>query len=459
MDSGEIQAARDCGHTWEEIAEAAGEGKEALRSRWRRGKDGAQPETCPLCGGQPGVRWEERGNEATASATTEEIQTLEQLLQVARVDLDKWKVRDWKVKAWGLGAKIKTGELDFDKGKISGNLKYHGLGKTTLFSVVAYLVRREPVAIEPVIQPIEAGIRVPLIELEPESEGIRRAILAADLHVGYRRDPRTGKLTPLGDRRAIDLFIQLVAANNPEYVGILGDSLDLTMWTDRFAREAEFYWTTQPALLELHYILRRVREAAPGARVIWFKGNHEIRMRKALEAHLLEACHLKPADELHLPPAMSPERLLALDQLGVGVVGSYPDGVDWLGPLMLKHGEVARTQPGGTAGAVVKGTDEPVAFGHIHRIETASRTVRTRAGRRSVMSHSFGCLCHTDGRVPGSKRGSNWQQGIAIVDYSKDRYNLTAVEIEDGTALYGAQRWTGVDYKDQLRSHYPDWNW
>lgn len=107
---------------------------------------------------------------------------------------------------------------------------------------------------------------------------------------------------------------------------------------------------------------------------------------------------------------------------------------------------------------MVDAGDADVVFGHVHRIETVSKRKRTRQGWRTVRGHSLGCTCHTDGRVPGSKRGDNWQQGVGVVEYSDSRYTITPVEIEEGQAIYGGV-WTGQDYAGQLRDLWPEWNW
>jgi hypothetical protein len=71
------------------------------------------------------------------------------------------------------------------------------------------------------------------------------------------------------------------------------------------------------------------------------------------------------------------------------------------------------------------------------------------------------CLCHIDGRVPGSDKRDHWQQGLAIVDYEVDgrNYSVTYVPIENGQLVWNGQLFTARDRLPEIQRAYPGWNW
>ena len=451
------------GMTYKQLAEkykrttrTIGEWKRKLR------ENGRLPEPDENVTGDT-LRFREVGNYAEASSQGERIQTLDQLLEAAEVNLDTWQVKDWGVKKWEVGAKIKLADIQYDQGKADGWIQHRGLGIQDLWSVWAKFIRREPIAICPAVRPVECPISYNQGKAQQSNE-IQRALLISDLHIGYKRDNRTSKLHPFHDRRAIDAALQIAAGRDNknwlfDYIAIAGDLLDLTNWNDKYSRSPEFYWTTQPAILEAHWILRALREAAPQAKIILMLGNHENRVRRSLEKHLLEAYGLHAADEMDLPPALSVSRLLALHKLGIESIEDYPSGETWLGPLRVTHGDIARQPPGASARAVVEDTTCDNAFGHTHRLEMVSMRVRTRKGVQVFKALSIGCLCHVDGRVPPIGSPEHWQQGMAVVNFTEDTWTPTLIGVNNGQVIWNDAIYQGRDYTEALRRDLPDWNW
>lgn len=458
----ELAALKACGrHSWPEIARHLGVSWQAARSHWRRKCRDLEPGPCPICGTdgtEDRSSWSEQGNYAEASAHGPRIKSLDHLLEAAEVDLDTWQIRDWGVKKWEVGAKIELGELEFDKGRISGHLSKQGLGVQDLWSVWAKFIRREPIAILPAVQPVACPISYE-VPKAPPSDRVKGALLISDLHIGYARDIQTGKLVPFHDRRAIDAVLQLAATWLFEFVAIAGDLLDLTNFNQKYVRSPEFYFTTQPSILEAHWILHQLRQLQPNTPIAILAGNHENRIKRSLEKHLIEAYGLHAADELHLPPALSPARLLALHQLGIEYIDEYPAGEVRLGPLRVTHGEVARKPPGASARAVVEDSQCDSACGHTHRLEMVSKRIRVPSGSKVIKSMSTGCLCHCDGRVPPHGSPEQWQQGFAVVSYTDEAWSPTLVSIEGGRAIVDGLELNGQDYTPRLRADLPDWNW
>ena len=407
---------------------------------------------------QPGetLSFREVGNYAEASSQGERIITLDQLLDAAEVDLDVWQVRDWGVKKWEVGAKIKLADLQYDQGKADGWIQHRGLGIQDLWSVWAKLSRRKPIAIHPVIQPVECSVTFKKPE-RPAHNGLQRAVIGSDAQVGYRQEYPGSKLTPFHDRGALDLFLQVLAYTEPGLIIILGDYLDLTEWTDKFVRSPEFQRMTKPAILEGHWWLRQMRETCPKARIELHEGNHEKRMRNYMATHLMAAYDLKAADEIELPPSMSVPRLLALDSLGIEWVGDYPDDLSMINPaLQVYHGDRISSAPGGTARAVLDQFDTSTIFGHGHSRESASRT--TERGR-TIEAHGIGTLCRIDGPVPARSKRNNWQQSLGIVDYDQADYSIYDLEIRNGRLVWDGSIFQAEDRLDGLRADLPGWNW
>lgn len=455
----DLAALRACGrrHSWREIADHLGVSWQSARSQWRRKAKKLDPGVCPLCGPSTEHRssWKVQGNYAEGTIQQEDPLDLPAFLELLQVDTDTWQVKDWEASRWQQNVN-RRGELTFTASILDGHLEYSP-EIINLWAHRAKFIRREPIALAPVVQPVECPVSYPAAVTATGK--VRRALLISDLHIGYERDNRTGKLRPFHDRRAIDLVLRLVSQEAYNYIGILGDLLDLTNWNDKYSRSPEFYWTTQPSLLEGHWILRQLRELQRSAIIEVFAGNHENRIKRSLEKHLIEAYDLRAADEMDLPPALSPARLLALHQLGIGWINEYPAGERWLGPLRLSHGEVARKPPGSSARAVVDDSACDNAFGHTHRLELVSKRIRGRYGPRVVKSMSIGCLCHTDGRVPPAGSPEHWQEGFAEVSYTDQDWAPTLVSIDNGRGIAGGCELHGEDYTDRLREDLSGWNW
>ena len=462
-----IVALKRCGkHTWKEIGEQVGLSWMGARGRYKRRPDDVGLVPCPLCGTVPPpserhkVSFEEQGNYAEARSTSDRVQTLEELLAACDADLTVWKVADWGVKKWEVGAKIKEGHLEWDQGKLDGYLHYQGLGVQDLWSVWAKFVRIDPVGLQPVIQPVVCPVTYSCAE--PPTDGSRRAFIIADVHAGYRKRIQDAKLVPFHDRRVLDIALQICASEQPGQLLFLGDTADCADWPSPWIKEPSFYFTTQPMILEVHWWLRQFRELCPETEIWIHQGNHDLRIDRALLTHLVAAYGLRAADELDLPPQMSLPRLWALHELGIKWAGDYPDDDVWLtDTLRAKHGNKVSQTGGGTAWALIKESLVSTLFGHCHRKESASKVVRTAQGMRTIYAFTPGCTCHRDGRVPGHKKGQNWQQGLGEVEYGLEGGGLftSDTEVVDGVAIWKGKVYEGRDRVADLKRDLPEWNW
>ena len=403
---------------------------------------------------EPGVKDTEQDNTRTIEHTGRII-SLEQLLERAQVDLSVWAVERHVINKWEMGRKDIHKSITWEDGVANGFTEDSGrINVEPLYQVKIWLVRREPVAIKPVLRPVNINLKLPAVRPQ-RVRGMKAAVMGADAHFGFRRDWRTGELEPFHSRRSLSILLQLIEAIEPDWSILAGDWLDYANWSGKFPKEPEFVATTQPALIEAAYIAARV--SAASGKTTMLEGNHDLRPERAIRENYMEGFGLCAVDNLDLPVYSVPH-LLGLERRGVEYIGGYPDGAIWLNDhARIIHGYTVRGQPGATAGAVVREANETTGFGHIHRREMASRTIRARDGYRTITAFCPGCLCHIDGRVPGSKASDQWQQGLAVIWYDDERSTVIPVEIDNGQAVYNGQVFAGVDYAADLRREYGAW--
>lgn len=241
----------------------------------------------------------------------------------------------------------------------------------------------------------------------------------------------------------MDVVAQIAEELGPDKTIIIGDYNDWSGWSDKYIVRPEFYFTTQPALIAGAKYLGRLRKATRGEMYL-LEGNHDQRPENQIIKHMVAAYGLHSADNLDCTPVMSVDNLLGLSRMGIQYVGAYPDAEVWINnSTKAIHGYKVRGEPGKTASAVVRDANETIIFGHIHRRELASKTIVTREGYRTITAFCPGCLCHVDGRVPGSKRTDQWQQGAAIVWYNDEHSTIVPLDIYNGMAVFNGRVYRG----------------
>lgn len=282
---------------------------------------------------------------------------------------------------------------------------------------------------------------------------VRRALIVNDPQVGFRRRLHTSELSPFHDRRVLDLALQVAEEEGIDHVSFGGDCLDLSEWSNKFLPEPEFFWTTQPAVIEWAWWLSQFRAAKPEAEFYQLEGNHDARLINLIVTNMRQAYRLKAVDELTLPPSLSVPRLLALHQLGVEYVGGYPDNGYWLNSnVYITHGDVVRSAPGATALELTRRQAFTTIFGHIHRRELVARRMKTAEGDLVYSAFCPGCVCHVDGRVPGSKSDQQWQQGFAVIEYTENAETIIPIAVQDGTMMYNGRIWQARERDAEIDS-------
>jgi predicted phosphodiesterase len=387
------------------------------------------------------------------------ITSLEELLEYANVNLEVWEVERYLVNKWEVAAKNIEKDLEYDEGKATGIvIQQPNMVVQDLIQVKAWLVRKEPIPISFVVQPITLNVDFPLPLVNAIERGVHKALIIPDVQIGFVRQ-ENGKLIPMHDRNALDAALQLAQAYDWDKIIFLGDYLDLAEWSDKFVRSPDMYFTTQASLIEGSWWLTQFRKANVDTPIYLIEGNHEKRMTSALLSHLVAASKIRAVNELTLDPSLSVPKLLALHQLGIEWVGNYPNGQVWLNDdFVVIHGDIARGKTLDTARAVVENSDVSTIFGHIHRVELATRTIHRRnGGIRTVVAASMGCLCKLTGDVPGVRDRQQWQNGLGVVEYTDGGWgDIHTVFINDGTLIYGGSRFSGRERSSEIHEAYPD---
>ena len=367
-----------------------------------------------------------------------QIRSADDLIKACKIDLKKYIIVDPEHRKWDVALKLKQKN-----------------GTDKLVIVPMYYVRvktfpKYPEAIMPIIRPVEVPVR-PASTIPERKSDLKRALIIPDIHMGFRRRLHTQELVPFHDRRVLDIALQIVANDWVDHIIFIGDSLDLAEFSTKFVPEPEFYFTTQPAIIEWAWWLASFREAAPYSVMEVYEGNHDKRLEDMVISYMRAAYGLLPADQLELPPSMSVERLLALHTMDIEYVKGYPDNMKWLNKnVLIRHGDVVRAGPGDSVKAVVNKTTYTTIFGHIHRRELVSRRLKSREGDIIQTAFCPGCACHIDGRVPGSASDNQWQQGLGIVEYNDNKENLMAIAIEDGKAVYNGQMFVARNHDKSI---------
>jgi len=383
------------------------------------------------------------GNFATIRSVVVEgqIKTVEQLLDIAGMSPDEWVVTNPKIKKWDVAIKLKVSK-DAEVVKVVPSIY-----------IEAHLRAVHPTAFEPVIQPIHIEMpKMPKVGKQAKG-GVKRALIINDPQVGFRRTLHTTELVPFHDRRVLDLALQIAQTEQIDHISFGGDCLDLSEWSDKFMPEPEFYWTTQPAFLEWAWWLTQFRMARPTAEIKMLEGNHDIRLPNLIAKNMRQAYKLRAVDELHLPPALSVERLLALHTLNIEYINHYPDNGYWLNNnVFIIHGDLVRNNPGDTAKALVNKQAFTTIFGHIHRRESVTRRMKSHNGDIIYTAFCPGCVCKIDGTVPGSKSDQQWQNGIAVIEYTEKEENIIPIAISDGKMIYNGKEWNARTREEEVNS-------
>lgn len=283
----------------------------------------------------------------------------------------------------------------------------------------------------------------------PKASKWKTAVVGSDTQFGFRvvDDDTTEEFH---DERAISVFHQIIAIENPDQTVIAGDIGDFTQQS-HFVMEPGFARTTQPTIDRMATFGGQLRADTTG-KIIWIEGNHDKRLQNFVEVNAQSALGLKKGNWPSSYPVMSIPNLCRLDEFDIIYQDAYPAAHWWINDrLRAEHGDRTNNN-GSTAEKYARETPHfSRIFGHSHRLEVMPRTTYDRVGRINSKFINTGCLCKVDGTVPsthGAKGANghsatvyeNWQHGLAVIRYRDDgEFFVNLVAIEDGMTFYEGQ--------------------
>ena len=350
------------------------------------------------------------------------IHTLDQLLEAAKVDTDRWYVVSWKANTY--------------------EAQRSGGGIVQLWQVKAELRERAAWLWQPV-EPREVYSPPPVRE-------VKTTLIIPDSQNGYRWVEDMRRLEPLHDRLAWDLVCQVAERAQPDRIVLLGDMVDFAEGSKRWPITRDLMATTQPTIEELYWWLHRLRASCPDAICHYAEGNHEDRIDRSLNQLQPELSGLRAAGEE--APLLTWRRLLALDSLGIEYVGPYSeDSRITLHPdCEASHGMTVRSGGGSTVAAILKSAHVSQVIGHIHRREYASRTIHGPKGSRTIFACSPGTICRTDGIVPHAGGRLDWQQGFAMLTHVGETTHCELTPIDKGVCSWRGEILVGKDHGEEI---------
>lgn len=281
--------------------------------------------------------------------------------------------------------------------------------------------------------------------------GRMRVVILPDPQFGFLKDVH-GELHPFHDPAACEAAIAFLRAAKPDKVIILGDTMDLPVMS-RFKTHPAYVGLMMPSLQACHDWLAAVRKAVGYCEIYMLEGNHDLRLMNYIMDNAKEAFGLKRAgDPPDSWPVLSIPYLLRLDDIGIDYVPGYPICRVELAPnLVAIHGKKLKLKQ------VI--TDEKICVvqGHTHHAGVEYYQYRSdKATKQQRWVASPGCLCRTDGAVPGVNHAidprshqpidhpQDWQQGLGIIEYHED--GSTTPIYEHAPIEGGVVRWRGREF-------------
>ena len=362
----------------------------------------------------------EEGNEVTVVSRSEDIRTLDDLIKASDIDLDIWKVTSWKSNKWSTPVKIGNQISQVDNYQVKASLSKHVLSPTEFEPLKPITIQTQP------IETVDGG-----------DVSFNTALIISDSQIGFIRDLQTDKLKPMHDRNALSLALQVAETAQPTQIILNGDMLDLSDWSDKFVQSSEFAFLLQKSVIELGWWIAQFHNAVPNAKISYILGNHEERLDRAIIRNLPLAYGLKSIDNLAGDSLLSIQNMIKFNDFEINWSKQYPYGEIWLNKrTRISHGKVIAQGSGATTQKISKLSNNNEIVGHIHRIESALKTVYDHEGSYDVGAYSFGCLCKIDESVPSNVPNLNWQQGFGIVEYDKDTEHILTFHIKDNKVSY-----------------------
>jgi hypothetical protein len=306
-------------------------------------------------------------------------------------------------------------------------------------------------AVPPLYRAQEVSIKVTMPK--PVKRDYKLLMAYGDQQIGYRM-LRDDSLLPIHDEAAFSVVQQLSRALQPNTLINMGDSVDLAQLGSFIPDSNHFDRTLNRSIDRINEFYMLLRANNPNARLVEVDSNHNFRLDRYILKNAAPLWHLTQAgSDPDEPPTLSYASLANLKKAGVEFFSGYGAAeYEYAEDLVFIHGDAVRSN-GSTADLYSKKYAYcNLIMGHAHTTQMHSRTARSGRVYSSVV---VGCLCKTDGSVPGYgtgvdhfgmpvKKQQNWQQSILLIeDYGDGNYNFIPVYINNGIAYYNGKVYNG----------------
>ncbi len=217
---------------------------------------------------------------------------------------------------------------------------------------------------------------------------------------------------PFHDKSAVELLIAFTRKVKPDVIHLGGDTVDFYA-VSSYDKDPARKLKLQHEIDTAKGIIRRLREAAPNARMEFREGNHEFRLRRFLN---------QSAEVLSVLDCLSLPSLLDLP----GMECRYLENKQLCkrGKLFYMHGDEVRAGGSHPAFTLFNKLKSNLIFGHFHR---AGSHIFRDFGGTTYGAWAAGCLCDLH---PTYAAHNQWSHGFVVVEYSKTgRFQVEPVPI------------------------------
>lgn len=226
---------------------------------------------------------------------------------------------------------------------------------------------------------------------------------------------------PYHDPLAMNVAEQLVKYIQPDYIHYNGDIIDFYP-ISKFDKKPWKKTELQSELDNVQAMFKYHSVIFPKTEKFYLIGNHEDRLRKYLWTK---------AEELSQLRCLELEELLNLNEYGITMV-DYEEGIFINELFYVIHGDLIRKYSSYTARGMMEKHGGSGVMGHTHR--GGVHYHRNRFGEFGWWENY--CLCDLN---PDYIQYPDWQQGISVIQFIKDRFFISQIPIIHGKAIYGGK--------------------
>lgn len=280
---------------------------------------------------------------------------------------------------------------------IADNLKIHQWEARQLQIAAEALIALEvtPNSLKRVIKPVETNSDF--------------HVVLSDLHIPYHNP------------KCVKLALDFCKREQPNVVHLLGDVIDFYN-ISRFNKNPERKFTLQDELDEATEFIYNLTQVVPNARIIYYEGNHEERLKKYLWSQTPELSSLR---------ALNLEELLQLRDFNIEFL-NYNE-IHKHQHLTFSHGNIISKWSGHTAKRMIDTVGCSTIHGHSHRLGSSFQTTFGS----DLVAYENGCLCELNPEYVKGK--PNWQLGFSTVYFVENQFFVIQVPIINYSYIYNGK--------------------